>query len=294
MKFGQVENSENINFKLPADHPETKAVLAKNDPGKPLNVFVGCAKWNKQDLKNFYPQGIKDELVYYSSQFNSIEMNTTFYRMYGAEQIISWREKTPDGFKFFPKINQTISHIRRLNETQPFVEEYCDAISNFGDKLGMAFLQMNDNFGYKNYDRLVSFVENFPKAIPLAVELRNAKWFNDEQIALEIYELFEKNNITNVLVDTAGRRDLLHMRLTTPYAFIRYVGANNPQSDRDRLDGWVDRLRIWVDNGLREIYFFAHQNIEKESPLLSDYFIQKINREFGLTLKIPALLNLAE
>lgn len=294
MKFGRVENSENINFKLPADHPETKTVLAKNDPGKPLNVFVGCAKWNKQDLKNFYPRGIKDELVYYSSQFNSIEMNTTFYRMYGAEQIISWREKTPEGFKFFPKINQTISHIRRLNETQPFVEEYCDAISNFGDKLGMAFLQMNANFGYKNYDRLVSFVENFPKAIPLAVELRNTKWFNDEKIASEIYELFEKNNITNVLVDTAGRRDLLHMRLTTPYAFIRYVGANNPQSDRDRLDDWVDRLRIWVDNGLRDIYFFVHQNIEKESPLLSDYFIQKINREFGLTLKIPALLNLAE
>ena len=293
MKFGRVENSENINFKLPADHIGNKSVLVKNDPGKTLNVFVGCAKWNKQDLKNFYPRGTKDELGYYSSQFNSIEMNTTFYRMYGSEQIINWREKTPEGFKFFPKINQSISHIRRLNEIQPLVEEYCDAISNFGDKLGMAFLQMNDNFGYKNYDRLVRFVENFPEAIPLAVELRNTKWFNDEQIALEIYKLFGENNITNVLVDTAGRRDLLHMRLTTPYAFIRYVGANDPQSDRDRLDDWIDRLRIWVDNGLRDIYFFVHQNIEKESPLLSAYFIQKINREFGLTLKIPALIKQA-
>ena len=290
MKFGRVENSENLDFKLPADHVETRKILAQNDSGRPMNVYVGCAKWNKQDLKNFYPRGTKDELGYYSLQFNSIEMNTTFYRMYGTEQIISWRDKTPEDFKFFPKVNQTISHIRRLNEVQPLVEEYCDAISNFGDKLGMVFLQMNDNFGYKNYDRLVRFVENFPKAIPLAIELRNTKWFNDEQIASEVYDLFEKYNITNVLVDTAGRRDLLHMRLTTPKAFIRYVGANNHQSDRDRLNDWIIRLRSWVDQGLRDIYFFVHQNIEMESPLLSAYFIQQINKEFGMTMKIPNLL----
>jgi len=156
--------------------------------------------------------------------------------------------------------------------------------------LGMAFLQMNNNFGYKNYDRLVRFVENFPKAIPLAIELRNTKWFNDEVIALEIYELFEKHRITNVLVDTAGRRDLLHMRLTTPYLFMRFVGANDPQSDRKRLDDWITRLKIWIDMGLRDIYFFVHQNIEKESPLLSAYFIEKVNKEFGLTLPLPKLL----
>ena len=290
MKFGRVENPENLDFKLPADHVETSKILSQNDSGKPMNVYVGCAKWNKQDLKNFYPRGTKDELTYYASQFNAIEMNSTFYRIYGPEQIINWREKTPEGFRFFPKVNQTISHIRRLNDVQPLVEEYCDAISNFGNKLGMSFLQMNDNFGYKDYNRLVRFVENFPKAIPLAVELRNTKWFNDESIAYEVYKLFEKHGATNVLVDTVGRRDLLHMRLTTPTAFIRYVGANDHQSDRDRLDEWIGRLRTWVDLGLRDIYFFVHQNIEMESPLLSAYFIQQINREFGMTMKIPNLL----
>jgi len=180
--------------------------------------------------------------------------------------------------------------MRRLNDVQMLTDEYCDNISNFEDKLGMVFLQLHDNFKYKNFDRLVSFVENFPKAIPLAVELRNTEWFNDTAVSNEVYELFEKHQVTNIVVDTAGRRDLLHMRLTTPKAFIRYVGANNQQSDRERLDDWINRFKIWVDQGLRDIYFFVHQNIELESPFLSAYFIERLNKEFGLNLQIPQLL----
>ena len=71
---------------------------------------------------------------------------------------------------------------------------------------------------------------------------------------------------------------------------MRFVGANDPQSDRDRLDTWIDRLKIWVDQGLRDIYFFVHQNIEKESPFLAAYFIEKVSKEFGLTLPLPKLL----
>ncbi len=290
MKFGQSENPEFIDFRLPADDPKTAEILKQNDSAKPLNVYVGCAKWNKADLKNFYPKGTKDELAYYSTQFNSIELNATFYRIPGRDQVINWKDKTPEGFKFFPKVNQTISHFRRLNDVQALVEEYCDNISNFENKLGMAFLQLHDNFGYKNFDRLVNFIENFPKAIPLAVELRNTDWFNKAAVSAEVCQLFEKHQISNVLVDTAGRRDLLHMRMTAPQAFIRYVGANDPQSDRERLDDWIERLKIWIPQGLRDIYFFVHQNIELESPFLSAYFIERLNKEFGLNLHIPKLL----
>ena len=290
MKFGQSQNPEVIDFLLPADDPHTTEILKQNDTSKPLTIYVGCAKWNKTDLKNFYPRGTKDELTYYSRQFNSIELNATFYGMPSRHQVITWKDKAPDNFRFFPKVTQSISHMRRLNDVQALTTEYCDNISNFEDRLGMVFLQLHDNFKYKNYDRLVSFIENFPKAIPLAVELRNTEWFNDKVVSEEVYSLFEKHQITNVLVDTAGRRDLLHMRLTTPKAFIRYVGANDPQSDRERLDDWINRLKIWVDQGLRDIYFFVHQNIELESPFLSAYFIEKLNKEFGLNLQIPALL----
>ncbi|WP_163712236.1 DUF72 domain-containing protein [Mangrovibacterium lignilyticum] len=289
MKFGQVPNPGDINFSLPPDHPATAVVLERNDQSKPLNVYVGCAKWNKTDLKGFYPRGTKDELSYYSTQFNSIELNATFYGMPPADRVITWRDKTSNDFRFFPKITQSISHMRRLNNVEKLTEEYCDNISNFEQKLGMAFLQLHDNFGYKNYDRLVNYLENFPKAIPLAVELRNTSWFNEDLLSDEVYHLFEQSNMTNIIVDTAGRRDLLHMRLTTPVAFIRYVGANDHQSDRDRLNEWVDRLKSWVDQGLRDIYFFVHQNMEKESPLLSAHFIENLNKELGTNLKIPKM-----
>jgi len=154
----------------------------------------------------------------------------------------------------------------------------------------MVFLQLHDNFGPKNFDLLANYVEKFPKAIPLAVELRNTEWFNNESVFSKAYQLFETEGVTNILVDTAGRRDLLHMRLTTPNAFIWYVGANNSESDRERLDFWIERLKIWIDWGLRDIYFFVHQNIEMESPFLSAYFIEKLNREFGLDLQIPKLI----
>lgn len=288
MKFGSIENTGGIDFTLPPDNPETAGIIAKSDRSKPANVYVGCAKWNKTDLKNFYPRGTKDELAYYSKQFNSIELNATFYNMPRREQIVTWRDKTPAGFKFFPKITQSISHMRRLNNVRTLTDEFCDSICRFEEKLGMVFLQLHDNFGYKNYDRLVAFIENFPESIPLAVELRHTEWFNNAEIAGKLYRLFEQYNVTNIIVDTAGRRDLLHMRLTTPAAFVRYVGANEPHSDRKRLDDWAERLSNWIDAGLREIYFFVHQNAEKESPLLAAYFIDALNNAAGLNLKKPA------
>jgi uncharacterized protein YecE (DUF72 family) len=287
MKFGNVENPDRIDFSLPEDHPDTEKILQNGKKDRKLDVYVGCAKWNKQDLKNFYPRGTKDELAYYATQFNSIELNATFYRQPTVAQVISWRDKTPDGFKFFPKITQSVSHFKRLNNTQPIVEEFCDAIVNFEDKLGMVFLQLHNNFGYKNYDKLVAFIENFPKAVPLALEVRHSEWFNDQKIADELSALLEQNGVANILVDTAGRRDLLHMRPTTPTAFVRYVGANHPESEYKRLDVWLDRLDQWVKAGLQTIYFFVHQNEEKESPILAAYFIKKLNERFGTKLKVP-------
>jgi uncharacterized protein YecE (DUF72 family) len=76
------------------------------------------------------------------------------------------------------------------------------------------------------------------------------------------------------------------MRLTTPVAFIRYVGANH-ESDYDRLDPWIDRVVKWKKEGLKDLYFFVHQNDEKESPLLSAYFIERLNKKLGTKLHVP-------
>nr|WP_299067994.1 DUF72 domain-containing protein [uncultured Allomuricauda sp.] len=287
MKFGKVEQPERIDFTIPRDHPDTQVLLSKQNKTSNPNIYIGCAKWNRQDLKNFYPRGTKDELVYYSSQFNSIELNATFYRIFPAEQYQKWYDKTPEGFKFFPKMTNEVSHLRRLNDkVYEVADRYLEVTSLLKDKLGTIFLQMHNNFNPKNWDRVVRFVEYWPKEFPLALEFRHTDWFNDDIVAQELYHLLEENNITNVLVDTAGRRDIMHMRLTTNEAFIRYVGANH-ESDYNRLDDWINRLSDWKASGLKNIHFFVHQNLELESPLLSAYFIEKLNQKFGTDLTVP-------
>lgn len=287
MQFGKVEDPSKIDFTLPKDHSRTKEILKQNK--KELeNISIGCAKWNKTDLKGFYPRGTKDELTYYATQFNSIELNATFYGMPTTEQVLTWKEKTPVDFKFFPKITNTVSHFRRLLNIDDVVTQFATAVLNFNEKLGMVFLQLHDNFKPKDYERLEQFVNKWPKEVPLAIELRNTEWFTDEEIFDKTCQLFEKHNITNIIVDTAGRRDMLHMRLTTPNAFIRYVGAN-AESDYERLDDWLERLTQWKKEGLQNLYFFVHQNLEKASPLLSAYFIENMNKEWKTEITVPKM-----
>jgi len=289
MKFGKVDNPEAFDLSLPEDHPQTAAVLNKfKSASRKPQLYVGCAKWNKTDLKGFYPKGTKDELEYYSRQFNSIELNATFYRLFDASTYEGWYNKTPDNFKFFPKFYQGITHWKRLQEHKEDLNKYLVDASLLKEKLGMSFIQMHNNFAPKDMDRLEPFFKTLPTDLQFAMEFRHTDWYNDEATANQLYALLEKYNITNVITDTAGRRDLMHMRSTTDSVFIRYTGTNH-ESDYTRLDDWVDRLEQWVGYGLQNIYFFVHQNVEKASPLLSAYFIEKMNKRLGFDLKVPEM-----
>lgn len=288
MKFGRVDNPKKVDFTIPPDHPGTAKVLkGRGAKGKTLEVYVGCAKWNKQDLKNFYPEGVKDELAYYATQFNSIELNATFYRLFPPSTFEKWHAAVPKGFCFFPKLEQSISHFKRLKDVKEIVERNVAHMLHLRKKLKMPFLQLHDKFGPKEFERVATFVKNWTRKVPLAVEFRHTGWCNDEATASKLYKLLEKHRVTNVLVDTAGRRDLMHMRLTTSTAFIRWVGANHASSDRKRLDAWVERIAKWKKAGLQKLFFFVHQNEERESPALAAHFIKRLNQKIGTTLTVP-------
>ena len=69
------------------------------------------------------------------------------------------------------------------------------------------------------------------------------------------------------------------------------MGANDPESNRSRLDEWVHRLKTWAELGIEDIHFFIHQNHELESPLLAAGFIRELNKALGTKLKLPATLD---
>ncbi len=286
MKFGKVDYPEHIDFKLPTDHLDTKRVLGTNPITSPL-IHVGCPSWNKASLKGFYPRGTKDELEYYARRFNAVELNATFYRIFPPEQFAKWYDKTSHDFKFYPKLNQEISHWKRLNDdVAPVVDNFLYSAINLKEKLGCIFLQMPENFAPKDFGKVENFIECWPKEVPLAIEFRHTEWFNDQEVAEDLYTLLEANAISNVIVDSPGRRDLLHMRLTNSRVFVRYV-ATNHRSDYQRLDQWVDRLKLWKEYGINHINFFIHQDIDKESSWLSDYFIEHLNSKLGANLVLP-------
>jgi len=100
-----------------------------------------------------------------------------------------------------------------------------------------------------------------------------------------------KLNVGYVITDTAGRRDCVHMYLTVPKAFIRFVGNSLDATDYTRIDSWVERIKYWLDNGLEELYFFMHMHDETYSPELSSYLVDKLNSSCGLSLQEPLFIS---
>ncbi len=293
MEFGRVETNEipQIDFTLPQDGEQTKLTLKGKPVDKP-KFFVGCAKWGRKEWKELiYPKKTKeaDFLGEYVKHFNSIELNAVFYSVPKEEQILKWKEmvaaNTKEDFMFCPKFSRTITHIKRLKDTEYLTDEYIKSISAFGKYLGPCFLQVSDNFGPNNSAIFESYLEKLPKDFQVFVEVRHKDWFTDENKKL-LFSLLAKLGKGAAITDASGRRDCVHMELPTPAAFIRFVGNGGAylDSDKARVDEWVHRIKQWIANGLQNVYFFLHQHDEADTPLIADYTIQQFNEHLGSDL----------
>jgi uncharacterized protein YecE (DUF72 family) len=295
MDFGKVpeEQIPQVNFSLPADTFLTKKVLDGKKAVQIPATYVGCAKWGRKEWVGLiYPPKTKEAkfLDEYVKHFNSIELNAVFYQMPKTEQIRTWKDKAVAqnrDFKFFPKITRGISHIRRLKNAEEDTSTYLKNISEFGEYLGPCFLQLSDNFGPQNFDILKSYLEHLPSDFDLFVEVRHPEWYSDNIARAELFDMLHSLKKGAIITDATGRRDCVHMEMPTPEAFIRFVGNGLHPTDYTRIDEWVERLYDWTQKGLKSIYFFLHQHDEKDTPILADYTIRKLNERLGTTLKRP-------
>ncbi len=294
MDFGRLSNLSYVDFRLPPDHADTAAVLARAAGSKATpSVFVGCPIWaNKAWLGSYFPAGIReaDYLHYYAQQFNSLELNTTHYRIPDAPTVRRWREAVPAGFRFCPKLPQTISHDRALYNADDLTTAFCRSIRELGDQLGSCFLQLPPTFGPEHLSRLERYLLDFPADVPLAVELRHPGWYADATAFAAVAALLEALNKTLVVSDVAGRRDVLHMRLTTPVAFIRFNGHGLVNSDFTRADEWATRIAGWMAQGLQAVYFFVHQKDIMHTPVWTQHFLGRIHALTGLGVAAPRVI----
>ncbi|UII25210.1 DUF72 domain-containing protein [Fulvivirga maritima] len=248
MKFGKPaskEELESIDLNLPEDHPDTPKNLAKGN--KSVEVYVGCAKWGRKEWVGLiYPPKTRDKdfLKHYVKNFNSIELNTTFYSI-KKENVESWTAQAPEGFKFCPKFSRSISHLKRLNDdSKRFTDYFLEAAYSFDDKLGPAFLQMPNNYTPKYLDRLAGYLQDIPEDFSMFIELRHPDWFSDPVVYDETFHMFEEYGRGAVITDVATRRDVLHQRLTNTKAFVRFNGYDFHPTDFTRMDQWVEKDQI--------------------------------------------------
>lgn len=295
MDFGKVESVDlgKIDFRLPPDAEATTHLLKKLKPSKKPTLHVGCAKWGRKDwVGKIYPKGTKDVdfLSHYAKHFNCIELNATFYRIPTVSQAEGWKKKVGMDFKFCPKFTDQITHIKRMKGAEGITSAFLEGIAAFGDNLGPVFLQTPPTYTPKNLDTLEEYIASLPDELDLFVELRHPGWFSDPEVFNMVFDMLERQKAGAVITDASGRRDCVHMRLTTPSAFIRFVGNGLHPTDYARCDDWVQRMKLWFDQGVGDIYFFMHQHEEIYSPELCKYVIGQVNKELDLNIPVPVFV----
>lgn len=294
MEFGKIvgDDLNGIDFTLPPDSDETLRVLSTR-PRSTAGVYVGCAKWGRKDwVGKIYPPGTResDFLSLYAKNFNSIELNATFYKIPSFRQAQEWRSKVGKDFLFSPKIPNSISHIHRLKNTAERMDRFLNGIAGFGENLGPVLLMLHPGMGPKSLDTIEAFLQAVPKEIKVFVEMRHEGWFESTACSEMMFAMLERNGVGSVITDVAGRRDCVHMRLTTGEAFIRFVGNDLHPTDYTRIDAWVVRSRNWMEAGLSRVYFYLHENEEVHSPVIAKYAIEQFNKHCGTNLPEPAFI----
>jgi uncharacterized protein YecE (DUF72 family) len=297
MDFGKLHDLTGLQFTLPSDHARTATVLGGAPAAGGLQLFAGGTGWSMPGWNGkWYPPKAKqkDFLFHYSRQFNTIELNTTHYRIPDRDTINQWRENASEGFRFCPKVPQVISHRKRLHQCERDVLEFCASVSGLEEKLGPSFLQLPPDFGPEALPRFRQFISAWPEEVPLMIEFRHPEWFGISAKAVDGWELMEKLGIGAVITDVAGRRDVLHMHLTTRTLMLRFVGNTLHPTDFTRLADWAGRIRQWRDQGLERAILFLHQPDNALMPEFAEKVIPLLNQQLGTNIAPPKRVEVAQ
>lgn len=252
----------------------------------PDNLRLGTSSWSEKDwVGPFYPAGTKpaDFIRFYATQFSTVEIDATFYRMPTEKNVDAWARRTPDGFRFAAKTPRIITHDKVLVDALDEMCQFVDIMSRLEDKLGVLLLQ----FPYFNkqaftgaapfLDRLDHFLARLPKGIRYAVEIRNRWW-----IKPPLQKLLQTHGVALAWVEQAWMPDASEwFPLTggpaTDMAYIRFLGdhkamdaltAHYNQTVIDRTDvlaAWAPVVRSLLDRDI-QVYGFFNNHFAGYAP----------------------------
>jgi uncharacterized protein YecE (DUF72 family) len=224
------------------------------------NLRLGTSSWSSEDWVGvFYPPGTPAAsfLGEYSQHFDTVEVDSTFYRSPSPSMVKNWRARTPPGFLFAAKFPRAITHEKVLVDCMQDVAEFLTAMDLLGDKLGPLLLQF-PYFNKKAFARpedflarLKPFLEKIPGNHSYALEVRNKAWIGEP-----LLDLLRKHQIALALIDHPwmppvrqwlGKLDVV----TAGFTYIRFLGDR--KGIEEKTEHWdqiiVDRkseMETWI------------------------------------------------
>lgn len=151
-----------------------------------IKWWIGCSGFYYPEWNGiFYPDKLPKNqwFEFYCKQFNSVELNVTFYRFPKIEYLRSWYDRSPANFKFSIKVPRTITHYKRLKNTDKEIIEFYQVVeSGLKEKLGPVLFQLHPGFHY-THEHLGLVIKSLNNAFLNVIEFRHMSWWNEEVIA---------------------------------------------------------------------------------------------------------------
>ncbi|MEJ8757239.1 DUF72 domain-containing protein [Pontibacter sp. H259] len=225
------------------------------------NLYIGTSGWSYRWQEVLYPPDLKsaDRLGYYATQFNAIEINSSFYHFTMAKTVEKWLATTPSYFKFVPKLNQEITHKRKFEDVAAPLDKFMTSYSLMGERLGPVLVQIAGSFRFHKptaemFYRLLR--DKYPQQ-PFALEARHVSWFTDEA-----QDLMRDYNITTVIA-SAGKRFPGTEATTSDIAYLRLHGDEKMYSSAysdEKLERYAYMAKDWLEDG-KQVWAFFNNTI---------------------------------
>lgn len=222
-------------------------------------IHIGTSGWSYNHWAGeFYPAGLKKNewLDYYSKEFDTVEINSSFYHLPKERTFTNWKSKTPGRFLFSVKVSRYITHIKRLIDCREAFSRLLTAAENLGEKLGPFLLQLPPNLR-KDESRLKDFLAILPKDYGFAFEFRNESWFTGD-----IFSLLDKSGCAVVISSSPDFPS--SQTVTGGFCYIRMHGSESLYSSC-YTEGELKKVALLLSKNLKkniESYVYFNNDAE--------------------------------
>jgi uncharacterized protein YecE (DUF72 family) len=230
-----------------------------------MRVLAGTSGYSYKEWKgSFYPEKLATDqmLRFYGEQFDTVEINNTFYRMPSEKVLVQWAEQVPEGFRFVLKASRRITHQHRLKDAGEPLGYLLRNASVLGDKLGPTLFQLPPNLK-QDLARLQDFLALLPNRWPAVFEFRNASWFDDQ-----VYEALRERGVALCVADTEDGETPFVSTASRGYLRLRREAYSN----RD-LAAWAERI---AEQPWEEVFVFFKHEDAGAGPALARRFLEVV------------------